>query len=320
MPFATYLEDMIQDHVTLAGGELNRAAHLRREAAQQRARSDARLLPMWRGHVPLTADDRLALLSGSDLAVDPAHEILLGLMPDDAPVFAVDVSHLASSTDGAGQASPWADEAVTCEGLDGVAFRDLRAVMTRLTPLEAELASTARGIFEWHRRHGFCAVCGAKSEMAEAGWRRDCPSCGAPHFPRTDPVVIMLVTHGNSVLLGRNANWPERMFSLLAGFIEPGEPIEAAVRREVFEEAGVRVGDVYYVTSQPWPFPASLMLGCRAVAETTEITVDPEELEAARWVTREELLLAVAGHHPEIAAPRKGAVAQYLLTKWLADC
>jgi NAD+ diphosphatase len=132
-------------------------------------------------------------------------------------------------------------------------------------------------------------------------------------------VVIMLITHCNRVLLGRGPTWPEGMYSLLAGFIEPGETIEAAVRREVFEESGVRVGAVGYLASQPWPFPASLMLGCRGEATSEAITVDPEELADARWVTREEMVSAFAGTHPLIKPSRKGAIARFLLENWLAD-
>jgi NAD+ diphosphatase len=139
------------------------------------------------------------------------------------------------------------------------------------------------------------------------------------HFPRTDPVVIMLVTRGNRVLLGRSPGWPEGMVSLLAGFLEPGETVEAGVRREVWEEAGVRVGRVGYLASQPWPFPASLMLGCRGEALSEEIALDPQELEAAMWVSRERLLRVFMGEDPEIRPPRTGAIAGFLLREWLAD-
>ncbi|NIY80848.1 NAD(+) diphosphatase [Celeribacter sp. HF31] len=312
---------MKQDLVPLAGGELNRAAHLRAKADVMRGQVDALVMPIWRGHVPTDAEGALALRGADAFVSAEAQELFLGLLPSGQPVFARDVSAfepLATEAD-AVQPSPWSSASVVFKELDGLTFQDLRAVMTTLTPLEAEMAGTARGLFEWHRSHGFCAACGTKTEMSQGGWQRECSACGTSHFPRTDPVVIMLVTRGNSVLLGRNANWPERMYSLLAGFVEPGEPIEAAVRREVFEEAGVRVGKVSYVTSQPWPFPASLMLGCRAQAESTEIIVDPVEIEDARWVRREELAQAMAGQHPEIAPARKGAIAQVLMAKWLAD-
>ena len=152
-----------------------------------------------------------------------------------------------------------------------------------------------------------------------AGWQRNCPDCGGKHFPRTDPVVIMLITHGNSALIGRSPGWPEGMYSCLAGFVEPGETLENAVRREVMEEAGVPVGAVSYLSSQPWPFPASLMFGCKGEALSTDIQLDPVELEDARWITREEMVQAFNGQHPEVRAPRKGAIAEFLLSGWLAD-
>jgi NAD+ diphosphatase len=155
--------------------------------------------------------------------------------------------------------------------------------------------------------------------MSMSGWQRDCPACGGHHFPRTDPVVIMLITRGNSVLMGRSPHWPEGMYSLLAGFVEPGETIEAAVRREVFEEAGVRVGAVRYLSSQPWPFPTSLMFGCEGIATSDEITIDPAELEDAFWVTREEMMAATAGLREDIRPARKGSIARFLIEKWLAD-
>ena len=157
------------------------------------------------------------------------------------------------------------------------------------------------------------------SNIEQAGWQRKCPDCGAGHFPRTDPVVIMLITHGNSVLVGRSPGWPEGMFSLLAGFVEPGETLEAGVRREVFEEVGVEVGAVSYLASQPWPFPASLMFGCAGEALTTELNIDPVEIEDAMWVSKEDMMLAFAGDHPNILPARKGAIARFLLENWLAD-
>jgi len=202
---------------------------------------------------------------------------------------------------------------------DGTAFAELRRVMTRLSPRDAEIAATAKAVFGWHESHRHCARCGAPSRMIRAGWQRACDHCGAQHFPRTDPVVIMLITHGNAVLMGRSPGWPEGMYSLLAGFVEPGETVEAAVRREVWEEAGVRVGRVGYLASQPWPFPASLMLGCQGEALSREIAIDPYEIEDARWMSREEILAAFAGEHPQVLPARAGAVAHFLLRNWLAD-
>ncbi|AJE48923.1 NAD(+) diphosphatase [Celeribacter indicus] len=311
----------LPDPVTFAAGTLDRAAHLRARAPLLWEAAEARALPFWR-MLPLLRDGGgLALHAAQGPLFDGTEErVFLGLATAGAPVFAVDVSHWpAAAAPAAAEATPWTAAEMRCDRVPDAAFRELRSVMALLDPWEAEVAATGRGILEWHARHGFCATCGTRSLRVEGGWRRDCPACAAPHFPRTDPVVIMLVTHGNSVLLGRNETWPERMYSLLAGFVEPGEPVEAAVRREVFEEAGVRIGAVSYVASQPWPFPASLMLGCRAEALGTEIAIDRTEIEDARWVRREDLARAMAGRHPEIAPPRRGALAQFLMNAWLAD-
>jgi NAD+ diphosphatase len=197
-------------------------------------------------------------------------------------------------------------------------FVELRGVMTRLPPADAALASTARALMNWHRSHRFCSACGVPTDMTMGGWQRGCPSCGGQHFPRTDPVVIMLVLHGNRLLLGRSPGWPEGFYSALAGFVEPGETLEAAVRREVFEETRIRCGAVHYVAGQPWAYPNSLMLGFAAHAETTEIIIDPHELEDARWLTREEMVDVMAGLHPTVSRPRSGAIAHTLVTRWLA--
>jgi NAD+ diphosphatase len=198
-------------------------------------------------------------------------------------------------------------------------FAELRSNMTRLTPRDAELAASARAVYCWHSSHTFCSKCGAQSQMAMSGWQRDCSVCNAKHFPRTDPVVIMLITHGNSVLMGRSPGWPEGMYSLLAGFVEPGESLEGAVRREVFEEAGIKVGQVDYLASQPWPFPNSLMFGCKGEALSDEITIDPVEIEDAIWVSREDMMLSFAGENPKILPARKGAIAHFILKHWLSD-
>jgi NAD+ diphosphatase len=191
--------------------------------------------------------------------------------------------------------------------------------MGALGPQDAGIAAAAKGIFAWHATHGFCARCGAGTGVADAGWKRVCPACGGQHFPRIDPVVIMLITLGETVLLGRSPAWPPQMYSLLAGFMEPGESIEAAVRRETWEEAGVRVGPVDYLSSQPWPFPSSLMIGCRGLALGREITLDATELEDARWVSREGVLAGLMGKDPEMRPARKGSIARFLLERWLAD-
>jgi NAD+ diphosphatase len=176
------------------------------------------------------------------------------------------------------------------------------------------ILAQARSLVGWHVRHGFCASCGAKTVMQDAGYRRHCAGCSTDHFPRTDPVVIMAVTYKGKFLLGRQAAWPPHMFSALAGFVEPGETIEQAVRREVFEETAVRVGAVHYVASQPWPHPSSLMIGMLAEAETDTITIDPKELESARWFSRDELQYMLAGTHPDgLWASRPEAIAHLVL-------
>jgi len=175
-----------------------------------------------------------------------------------------------------------------------------------------------QGQIGWHETHPCCARCGATTGIEDGGWRRVCASCGAFHFPRIDPVVIMLVLHGDDVLLGRQSRWPEGLHSLLAGFMEPGETIEDAVRREVLEEANIRTARVRFLACQPWPFPSSLMLGCVAEATSREITIDPTELEAARWVSRGEMAEILAGGRPGIASPRVDAIARAILAAWVA--
>jgi NAD+ diphosphatase len=198
-------------------------------------------------------------------------------------------------------------------------FAEIRSIMADLAAGDAELAATGKAILGWHKTHRFCACCGNESESAASGWQRNCPACKAPHFPRTDPVVIMLITNGNDLLLGRSPGWPEGMYSLLAGFIEPGETIEAAVRREVFEECSITVGKVGYLASQPWPFPSSLMIGCIGKATSREITIDPAELEDAMWISRDELADVFAGTSQKILSARRGSIAQFLMASWLAD-
>lgn len=308
------------DTPCFAAGTLERAAHLRGTGLDQWRNATARVLPL--AHLkPLVGETGALhfLPASSPLMGAGVGEVLfLGLDGAGDPLFTVDVTHLLPADSGP-DGGFHDTTSQTLDGVSGAAFVDLRQIMAALDPWEAEVAATARALLAWHGTHQFCAKCGGPSRIAQGGWERHCDACGASHFPRTDPVVIMLVTQGNSVLLGRNANWPEGMFSLLAGFVEPGEPIEAAVRRETFEEAGIRVGRVRYLASQPWTFPASLMLGCIGEATTHDITVDPDELEAAMWVSRERLMRAMAGLDPEISPSRQGAIAQFLMRKWLAD-
>jgi NAD+ diphosphatase len=196
---------------------------------------------------------------------------------------------------------------------------DARLMAAKLPAHESAIIGQGRAMLMWHAKHRHCAVCGAPTEMAKGGYARNClgDSCKAEHFPRTDPVTIMLVIDGERCLLGRQSQFPQGSYSALAGFLEPGETIEAAVCREVLEEAGVRVGQVRYVASQPWPFPSSLMIGCFAQALTYDITIDTTELEDARWFSRADCQSAFDGNGP-FSIPPPLAIAHHLLKSWLA--
>lgn len=313
------------ESVTFGGSGLDRAAHLRGDAnalAALLSKPAAGVLAIWRGKPLLELATRKPVwLSAKHELFRHADEepIFLGL-DQNAPRFAQDISGwdpneipdtLGAFHDPSEQRHPAVPSSQ--------AFCELRANMSALTARDAELVAIAKAVLSWHETHGFCAKCGEKSAIAQAGWQRDCQSCGAHHFPRTDPVVIMLILNGNSVLMGRSPGWPEGMYSLLAGFVEAGESIEGAVRRETFEEAGIRVGDVDYLSSQPWPFPASLMFGCRGLATSDEITVDPDELEDALWVTREDMARSLVEENPILKPARKGSIARFLIENWLAD-
>lgn len=319
----------LAETVTFGGSGLDRAAEWRGDTAAIEAAQntpDASAIVMWRGK-PLVVRgmDRHAGLARLPLdhpvlAQAQGAPIFLG-REETGPVFAYDISGWNPGDLDQAQLNSFMDrsEQHHPDFPPSHLFSELRGVMTAISARDAELAATARALFAWHRSHRFCAMCGTESEMVMSGWQRNCPSCGGQHFPRTDPVAIMLITHGNDVLMGRSHGWPQGMYSLLAGFIEPGETVEAAVRREVWEEAGVRVGDVGYLASQPWAFPASLMMGCWGQATSREIQIDPKEIEDARWFSREDIMRAFSGQHPDLMPARKGAIAQFLLRNWLAD-
>jgi NAD+ diphosphatase len=195
-------------------------------------------------------------------------------------------------------------------------FVDLRTIAVQAVVAAEHLAplAEAKALLGWHARHRFCPNCGAPTNLVQGGWRRDCPACKAEHFPRTDPVVIMLPIAGERCVLGRSPRFPKTMWSALAGFAEPGESIEEAVRREVREEVGLDCARVTYFASQPWPFPSSLMIGCHAEALTEDIVIDKSEIEEARWFDREELKLMLSRQHPEgLAAPPPIAIAHHII-------
>src|SRR6201746_71550 len=290
---------------------LDRAAHLRTNDEKLFAlesRRDARAYVIYRDSLVVKQEpDGPRLLLGVDEAVKLGANpgtIFLGLR-DGAPLF------------GMGIAAQAVEKLV---GRDDVAVTELRGMaMQGVAPVEQLSAiAMAKSMVSWHQRHGFCANCGTRTGMKEGGWKRDCPNCKAEHFPRTDPVVIMLVTHGDRILLGRQKQFPTGMWSCLAGFVEAAETIEDAVRREIFEESGIRCTDVSYYMTQPWPYPSSLMIGCVARATNEDIILDRTEPADARWFDREEATLMIKRQHPDgLAGPHPFAIAHHLLGRWV---
>jgi len=278
------------------GAGLDRADHLRLDPgrlAALMAHEEARLLRLAELDPVLDEEGRLAW---EGFAADAGDCLFLGL-DEGVPLFAPLVRTAAL-----GQRA-WS------------VFRLLAMMSAR----DAAIWGAARSVNEWHNRHRFCSVCGNESEVFRAGWGRKCPACGAEHFPRVDPVVIMLAEHGDRVLLGRQPQYPAGRYSALAGFVEPGESIEEAVARELMEEAGVAVRDVRYVTSQPWPFPGQLMIACLATAESDALQLDANELEDAFWASRAEVEAALAGDPAaRFLAPPAFAIANTLLARWSA--
>ena len=278
------------------GSSIDRADHLRLDSvriAELAAQPDARLLRL-HGLDPVLDEARLAWSSMSELA-EGAELLFLGL-DGDVPRFAP-LQHLAP-----GGQRAWG----------------VFALLNVMTPADAAVWGTTRSLIEWHNRHRFCSNCGQHSELFRAGWGRNCPACSTEHYPRVDPVVIMLAEHDSKVLVGRQPQYPAGRYSALAGFVEPGESIEEAVARELFEEAGIRVSNVRYVASQPWPFPGSLMIACIARAETHALTLDRNELEDAMWVDRAGVAAALAGEaKAPFLAPPHFAIASTLFERWL---
>jgi NAD+ diphosphatase len=240
-----------------------------------------------------------ALANG--LGAADAAEVFLGLQGT-TPYFARDISALPDPL------------AAALAGLGH--FRDARAAAALLPLHQVAIMGQAKALIDWHNRHGFCSQCGSATLPSEGGYRRVCPRCQAEHFPRTDPAVIMLVTARDHCLLGRNKRFAGGHYSTLAGFVEPGETIEEAVRREVFEEVGVRVNGVRYFATQPWPFPFNLMIGCFAEADMSDIAVDGHEILTARWFDRGTVRRLIAGESNEVSLPRREAIAFHLIRAW----
>ncbi|HXQ49713.1 MAG TPA: NAD(+) diphosphatase [Stellaceae bacterium] len=292
------------------GGVIDRAGIRRKDrdwVAGLAVHEASRFVALWRGHnLFLKSDDaspRAAFLSRAELLSSSAEPVLLGLHEEHA-YFAVDLSHHDAPLDGLAASAM-------------LEFTDLRRVGPLLPRHEGALLAYARGITYWHQHHRHCGVCGAPTASEDGGHVRRCTNatCATTHFPRTDPAVIMLVHDGDRCLLGRKPGWPAGMHSTLAGFVEPGESLEEAVAREVLEETGVAVDEVTYHSSQPWPFPASLMLGFHARARSTAITPDPEEIEHAAWYERRFLL--GRADDDALRLPRGDSIARRLLEDWL---
>ena len=298
--------------IPFTGNPLDRASVKRTDAdwiAARRRDASSYILPMWRlqpfiiGPEKAPAPVELGLLKpglADSLAAAEAPTVFLGLEKDRA-IFALDIS---AARDPASE-GPLA-------GLGH--FRDARAAAATLPIPDAAIMGEAKAMIDWHNRHGFCSNCGTRSELADAGWKRLCPACNTEHFPRTDPVVIMLAVHDGACLVGRNKRFPGNFYSALAGFMEPGESIEEAVRRELMEEVNCKVGKVHYHATQPWPFPSSLMIGCLAEAESRDFKPDGEEIADAMWLDRDKARRLIEGERfPDISVPPAVAIAHHLI-------
>ena len=301
--------------IPFAGSPLNRASEKRIDSnwiESKRHDPSSLVLPMWRlepfllGPEKLISPIELGLLRpeiADSLASAEAPCVFLGLDGDRA-VFALDVSEARNPA----QAGPLAGLGYFCEA---------RAAAQMVSLKDAAIIGQAKALIDWHQRHGFCPRCGTPTKMMDAGYRRLCGKCHAEHFPRVDPVVIMLATHGDACLVGRGKQFPPGMFSALAGFVEPGETIEEAVRRELMEEASVQVGEVSYYATQPWPFPSSLMIGCFAKAESRDAKADETEIAEIRWLDRSVARELIEGKQMDgLRVPPPIAIAYHLIKAW----
>jgi len=304
---------MVSSPIPFSGSILDRAGNLRRDAAWLNAQRNAEssrflLLHELKPLIALEGGARLAWFPQRFAApLSDSPTLLLGLEGG--------VAHFAVDVDGIAGIEQLADEQNK--------FIDVRSIAPQLQLSEAAILAQARSMIDWHKRHGFCAQCGAPSVAEDAGYSRRCSNeaCKAQHFPRTDPVVIMLGVHGDHILLGRQPQFVPGVYSALAGFMEPGESIEEAVRRELAEEAGLATAEVRYIASQPWPFPSSLMIGCVAEATGDAITVDRHELEDARWFHRDEvavMLRASTDLNAPLRLPPPLSLAHQIAKRYLA--
>lgn len=301
---------MKKPHI-FAGNPLDRGDVQRRDDVQLAAlfaSPETRVLPMWQLNVLVQSNPHTALgwigaadVERLDIDVKP---IFLGFM-DRKAHFALDISEVHDPVHELNLPESWR-------------FEEARSAAAELPGPETGILAQSRAQLDWHARHAFCSVCGQRTESAKGGHVRKCPSCGAEHFPRTDPVVIMVTHHGDRCVLGQSRGRLSRsgMFSALAGFVDQGESIEEAVRREVREEAGIEVGEVTYHSSQPWPFPSSLMIGCHARALSAVINRDEEEMSDVRWFTRDEVLRALRDENPDLKVPGPIAIAHHIIKAW----
>jgi NAD+ diphosphatase len=285
------------DHIPFSGNVLDRASNRRTDEAWLAAQAAGGLfLPFWQNR-PLVTKDRAAFLAWREEWRGQTC-VFLGL-DGTQPLFAVDLT--SDSEPALGQ---------------GV-FAEMRASAFVLPARDTAIAGQAKALLDWHKRHGFCPNCGTPTALRDGGYRRLCPQCGAEHFPRTDPVVIMLPIFKNECLVGRGPRFPPQLYSAFAGFVEPGESMEEAVRRELREEVDLAVGAVSYHASQPWPFPSSLMLGCYAEAQSRDFQIDGHEIEAARWLTKDEVRARLTNSiEDEMKLPATIAIAHYLIRDW----
>ena len=284
--------------IAFAGNPLNRAGLERADPAWLAGQTPAGLfLPFWQNR-PLVRADRAVFL-GWRAEWETCLCVFLGL-DGTQPLFAIDLDGVSEPELGAGT------------------FTEMRAAAFVLPGRDTAIAGQAKALLDWHRRHGFCPNCGHATELMDGGYRRLCPACSAEHFPRTDPVVIMLPLLGDRCLVGRNKRFPPGFYSAFAGFVEPGESMEEAVRRELMEEVNLKVGAVRYHATQPWPFPSSLMLGCYADAETTDFRTDGHEIEDARWLTKDDVRARLANKIEDaMKLPMAIAIAHHLIRDWV---